>query len=366
MPEILNGVSTTTARVLRVTQDIILESPAAVTSITAAGGLTPTSPCHHIVGSGGAVIVTASPAIAAGAAGQLLILEGTDDTNTVTWNTGNGLHLHSPFTMTDKDTLTLMYDADNSLWCEVSRNAPVSEKSWSYISQDTATSIHYVGGYYKFGVSDNDFNPSISFGTVNAAYGAHFFVVAAAGGGGGTNTVIRVTGASVMDSGVRVATDTEDLTIANDGAAGAYYETVKKWIGQVAIEKISGPDLLCNYGYCKYWDNNNTDFRLVGFEATWIGARNDTAPNVRLLHHKADEWTYNAGSTPSPPTAIASMVADYNTEIQIRADEEGAWKRDNLTTMINGANSEGTIVEITTTTNNTYAVGNFMLRIRPN
>lgn len=365
MPETLDGVPVTRARVLRVIGDMIMEPPATVTNIVGADGLAPTSPCHLIQGSGGPVTVTANPAIQVGVAGQCLTLEGASNTNTVTWNTGNGLHLHGPFTMAAEDILVLLYDADNASWCEVSRNAPASEKAWAFISQDPAASINYVGGYYKFGASDNDFNPSINFGTANAAYGAHFFIVAAAGGGGGTDTVIRVTGTSMTDGGVRATPDTEDLTADDAGAAGAYYETSKKWIGTVAVEKISGPDLLCNYGFCKYWDNNNTDFRLIGFEATWLGARNDTGADIRLLHHKASGWTYNTGSTPSPPTAVASMATDYNTEKEIRGAEEGAWKRDNLATAVGGGNSEGTIIEITTTTNNTYAVGNFMLRIRP-
>lgn len=366
MPEILDGILTTRARVLRVIENMILEPPTTVTNIVGADGLTPTSPCHRIQGDGGAVVVTANPAIVPGVAGELLILEGASDVNTVRWNTGNGLHIHSPFVMAKGDILTLIYDATNSFWCEVTRNSPAFERSWAFACQDSAISIHYVGGFYKFGASDNDFNPSINFGTANSAYGAHFFIVAAAGGSGGTDTVIRVTGTSVLDSGARVTSDAEDLTADDAGAAGAYYETVKKWIGQISVEKISGPDLLCNYGFCKYWDNNNADFRLVGLETTWLGARNDNDPNVRLLHHKSSGWTYNNGSTPTTPTAIASMLDDYGTEHLIRSDEEGAWKRDNLTTAINGAGSEGTIIEITTTTNNTYAVGNFMLRIRPN
>lgn len=365
MVEILDGVKTTTARVLRITQDRIME-PSAATNITAASGITPTAPLMRVQGNGGAITVTANPQIVAGIDGQVLIVEGNDDTNTVTLADGTGLHLHSgAFTLGAHDTIVLVYDANQSEWQEQSRNAVASEKAWAFMSRDANTGSNYVGGHYEFGASDNDFNPSINFGTANAARGAHFFIVAAAGGGGGTDTVIRVTGTSMTDAGVRATSDTEDLTADDAGAAGAYYETAKKWIGQIAIEKISGPDLLCNHGFCKYWDNNNNDFRLVGFEATWLGAKNDNTPDIILRHHNATGWTYNNGSTPTPPTAIASMATDYDTEIRIRTDEEGAWKRDNLTTTIDGSGSEGIIIELVTTTNRTYAIGNFILRIRP-
>jgi hypothetical protein len=123
--------------------------------------------------------------------------------------------------------------------------------------------------------------------------------------------------------------------------------------------------LLCNYGFCKYWDNSNSDFKVVGFEATWLGAKNDATPNIIIRHHKATGWTYNNAAAPTPPSAISDMATDHNTEIQIRVDEEGAWKRDNLSTVINGSSGEGTMIELLTTTNRTYAIGNFILRIVP-
>ncbi len=240
-----------------------------------------------------------------------------------------------------------------------------SEKSWAFKSRDASTGTNYIGGFYKFATSDNDFAPSITFGTADAAYGAHFFLVAAPGITNGTDTVIRVTGTSVTDSGVRTTNDTQDLTVDDAGASGVYYETAKKWIGQVTVAKQSGPDLLCNHGYCKYWDNNNNDFGVIGFEATWLGAANDNNPDIKLLHHKSSGWTYKAGSEPITPAPIASLVTDYDTEIKIRNNEEGAWKRVNLNTSVAGSGSEGTMIEIVTTANKAYAIGNFMMRIRP-
>ncbi len=187
----------------------------------------------------------------------------------------------------------------------------------------------------------------------------------AAGAGGGTDTVIRINGTTIDDQGNRATGVNVDLTVDDAGAAGTYYETTEKWIGQVTISVLSGPDLLMNYGFCKYWDNNNTAFKIAGIEATWLGAKNDATPDIELRHHKTTGWTYNAGAAPTPPSVIASMATDHNTEIQIATAQEGAWKRDNLNTNIDGANGEGTIIELTTSTNRTYAIGNFLVRITP-
>ncbi len=243
--------------------------------------------------------------------------------------------------------------------------ANASTRAFTFSSPSGGSGTTYAGGHYRFGATDNDFNPSITFGMANAAYGDHVFIVAAAGASGGTDTVIRVTGTSITDAAARVTLDTEDLTADDAGAAGAYYETVKKWVGQVTIVVLSGPDLLCNYGGAKYWDDNNEDFKVEGVDVTWLGGANDATPNLILRHHKATGWTYNAGSTPTPPTPIATMNTDYVTETQVLSGEEGAWKRTNLSTNVNGSGSEGTMIEVVTTANKTFELGNFLMRVVP-
>lgn len=248
----------------------------------------------------------------------------------------------------------------------LSFSSNASEKTWA-ISQVDGSGSHYIGGFYKFGSAANDFNPTINFGTANVSYAAHFFLVQAAGAAGGTDTIIRVTGTSIDDQGNRTPGDTQDLTVDDAGVAGTYYETTKKWLGQVAVVKISGPDLLCNYGFTKYWDNNNSDFKVAGIEATWTGGANDSDPDIILHHHKATGWTYNAGAAPTPPTGITQMNSDHTPEDQIANGENGAWKRDNLTTNISGSTTEGTIIELVTTAGSgkTYEIGNVLLRIVP-
>ena len=79
----------------------------------------------RVAGSGGAVILDTDPAIADGATdGQMLILQGTSDTNTVqiadavnTALAGGGA-----FVLGKGDTLTLIWDSGDSLWYETARS----------------------------------------------------------------------------------------------------------------------------------------------------------------------------------------------------------------------------------------------------
>nr|MDD5456834.1 hypothetical protein [Candidatus Margulisiibacteriota bacterium] len=93
-------------------------------NITAVGGINPTNTYMRIQGNGGAVDITAVPQIAAGSDGQLLILKGCSDTNTVKIDTNNGVRLNGgiSFTMGKGDILQLIYDAADTVWYEVSRS----------------------------------------------------------------------------------------------------------------------------------------------------------------------------------------------------------------------------------------------------
>jgi len=354
--------STLTQSTLVVDTEINLD-PSDALSVTTTG-FAATTPYMRIQGSGGAVDITANPQISAGTSGAFLMLEGQSDSNTVKLDDGAGLSLHGgSFTMKNHDMLTLVYSGNDSTWHEVSRNASASEKSWSFDSPSGASGTFYFGGYYDFAGTHNNFNPAVNFGTANASYAAHFFVVL------GVQTVdqltLRITGTSMDDEATRTAGDTEDIVIPNATAVDTYYETTKKWLGQVAISVVSGTAQNCNYGWCKYWDNNNNDFVVVGLEATWLGGANDATPDIRLRHHKSSGWTYNAGSTPTPPTALSSMNTDHVTEIQVVNNEHGAWKRDDLSTTVSGSGIEGTIIEIVTTANKTLRTWSIFIRIRP-
>jgi len=115
--------------------------------ITAAGGITPshsvdsetttsvslgitTTPTKtfgnsfymKVVGTG-AIDITVDPQIVAGSQGDILTLEGTDDTNTVQLDDLTGVELVStPFILRNGSIITLVYDTTKSKWVEVSRN----------------------------------------------------------------------------------------------------------------------------------------------------------------------------------------------------------------------------------------------------
>jgi hypothetical protein len=238
-----------------------------------------------------------------------------------------------------------------------------SEKFWAFESLTGTTGTFYYGGYYSFAATDNDFSTPPNWGTANLSYAAHFFVVL------GAETVdeltIRVTGTSITDAGVRTTSDTQDIVIPSGTAVDSYFETPKKWLGTVVVSVQSGTAKTCNYGWCKYWDNNNNDFMIEGLEATWLGGATENSPDILLRHHKATGWTFNSGAPPTPPAAVASMATDHDTEIKVALGEEGAWKRSNLNEKIFGGDSEGTIVEVVTTANRAFASGVFVMRIIP-
>lgn len=74
----------------------------------------------YVVGS--PTTVTANPQIVAGIQGTLLTLVGTDNTNYVIIQTGNGTDLTTQKTLYNGKTLSLVYNATSALWCETSRS----------------------------------------------------------------------------------------------------------------------------------------------------------------------------------------------------------------------------------------------------
>lgn len=97
------------------------------TAITAIGGVTPVSgkPVQSIrlQGSGGAVTVTANPAIVAGTIdGQLLTLIGASSTNTVTINDGNGVVQNGPVVLKKYSCISYEWVAGDLNWVERARN----------------------------------------------------------------------------------------------------------------------------------------------------------------------------------------------------------------------------------------------------
>jgi hypothetical protein len=320
----------------------------------------------RIEGSGGPVTITAVPAVATGTPlnGEKLILQGSSDTNTVTLNDGTGLHVHGTQVLRNHDMIELVYHTEESEWQELSRNNPTTDKSFAFSSPAGTSGIFYAGGFYEFFSGNDDFSPgATSFGTASTAKAAHFFVVL--GAITDDELTIRVTGTSITDAGVRTTSDTQDIVIPISTAADTYFETSKKWLGQISIQVQSGTAKDCNYGFCKYWDDRNTNFILSAIEATWLAGATDANIDLGIIHHQATGWTYNVGSTPTPPTAVTSMSADHSTDVQLVNNEHGAWKHTGLSEPIAGGDGEGTIIQITTSANKAFEQGNFIISIIP-
>ena len=98
-----------------------IHTPSTDTSITAAGGITVTRAIMRIAGDSGAIDITADPQIVAGTDGQIVIIQGTHDTNMVTLDNGTGLALSAQIILAKNDNITLMYDSGETVWIETSR-----------------------------------------------------------------------------------------------------------------------------------------------------------------------------------------------------------------------------------------------------
>lgn len=231
-------------------------------------------------------------------------------------------------------------------------------KIWSFGSPSGGTGTFYFAGDYDF--HSTSFTPAggTAVGTANSSYAAHAMVIL---GATSANMAVTVAGTSITDDGIRTGSDTE--TISCIGAANDYFETNKKWIGQVTYSLASGTGVVINAGFAKYWDNQNTDFTVTGCEATWYAGANDSGANIEIIHHKPTGWTYGAGGAATPPTAIAGMNADHVTEKNLVNGKPGAWKRTNLDTDVQGAGSEGIIWRVTTGANKAFELGNLELRV---
>ena len=102
-------------------------NPSAVKDITAGGGVTAAMIVTKVIriqGSGGDVTVTAEPAISAGTDGQIIILMGSNDSQTVKFNSGGstGLKLSADtsFTLGSGDIMQMVYVTGLG-WVEIGR-----------------------------------------------------------------------------------------------------------------------------------------------------------------------------------------------------------------------------------------------------
>jgi len=78
----------------------------------------------HVVGDAAPTDLSANPQIVAGNNGDVLTLYGTDDTNYILLEDGNGLSLigGEAMQLKDTDSITLVYTSSDTTWRETSRN----------------------------------------------------------------------------------------------------------------------------------------------------------------------------------------------------------------------------------------------------
>ena len=250
--------------------------------------------------------------------------------------------------------------SEGIIWINIGHIEPPIHRSinsaWSAFSGSTAAT-NYLKGYYTF---ESAVTPAggTTLGGANLAYDAHVYFVL---GVTSTDMVIRVSGTSYDDETGRTATDTEDIDTSG-GVLDDYFETTKKWIGQISFALQSGTGVIAAYGWAAYWDNRNTKFVISALE--WVGraGANDTAPNIRLWHHKLTGWTYGVGGA-TPPTALVDMQSEFVTEYQFGTGQYFKFKKIGLSQLIDGTTDEGIIIGIDITANNAIANSNVELQI---
>ena len=256
--------------------------------------------------------------------------------------------------------------ATNTGWIAVGGG---SEAFVTHSVSDVGNSgVHYVAGFYEAPVADATLTIGgtviQTHGTAGRMDGAHAFAVAS--GAGGTDLVLTVTGVSITEAGVRDGSDTEILVAdADTASADDYFETTKKWLGQVTYTLTgSSGAFTFNYGYAKYDDYEDTNVEVHHFEMTLQGGASETGFNVELLHHKAAGWTYHASAFVPGTPAIVSSLTDYtSTNDNFVSNGHVAYKRTGLAIAISGSTVEGTIIRLTTAVNNSIDYANFTIGI---
>jgi hypothetical protein len=98
-------------------------TPSATQNITAGGGVTVTDCIMRVQGSGGAVTITATPNIADGTDGEIVTIQGDNDTNTLTIQdesnlTGSGVQMRGGLdcVLGKGDIIELTYDLGDDFW----------------------------------------------------------------------------------------------------------------------------------------------------------------------------------------------------------------------------------------------------------
>lgn len=249
----------------------------------------------------------------------------------------------------------------------VSSATSATYKSYS-LSNPGNSGTFYVGGHYMAPVADTTLTiggvVTQTFGAAGECHASHAFIVAS--GAGGADLVLTVSGISIDDMGVKNLADTEIIVPDTDTAVvNQYFETTKKWLGQITFTLTGAAGAFTfNYGFVKYEDFGNIDFKVTDFEATGEARANETALNIELLYHEATAFLYSAGAFVPNQTALVSLAGDHGADGNDVANGAGfAYKRVGLSQLVNGNNGEGLIIRVTTAVNNSINDATFHIGI---
>lgn len=232
-------------------------------------------------------------------------------------------------------------------------------KSYTFVARDAASGENFQAGFYDYPTTDSTLTIGgtviQTHGGANVPYAAHAFIVAS--GAGGTDLVLTVSGTSITDGGTRTPADSEIIVADADTASvDDYFETTKKWLGQITYTLTgSSGAFTFNYGLAKYEDFGNHAFAVTDFESVGLANAVDNGFNVELLHHSATGWTYAASGFQAGNAVIASMNTVHSTEQDLDAGEPFAFKRSGLAFDVAGGDSEGVIIRVTTSANNSIS-----------
>jgi len=238
----------------------------------------------------------------------------------------------------------------------------VESMDYNFTSQGIGVGQFYRAGFYRANATSatlTNASTTVTYGTANVGYAAHFFIVCGGAGTVNSGTVgLRMTGTSVDDEGNIIVSDADTvLTDITTTSLNAYFEG-KKFNGIVTFELIttSGSpttySLTFNYGYAKYDDSGNRNFYITGIEAVGLAGAASTDFDMTLFKHSTAGWTYAASGFVPGGTVLAKRSVDMGTKDNLANALPFAWKRTDLSEYVHGANGDGFIIRITTGANN--------------
>jgi len=245
-----------------------------------------------------------------------------------------------------------------------------SIKSYSFRSPPGGPGTFFVSGFYDFDTDDANLdqgppagNTSVTHGNSDVPYAAHAAIIAGGAGtaSGGAGTVeIEVSGTSISDLGVRIASDTEILVAdVTTLTLDQYVQTVKKWIGPVTftLQNSGGSTHTAftadfNFGFARFEDFAANNFFIESWDFVGLAGANDGVFNVELLHHNDQGWTFAATGFVPGGTVLVDYRSDYTPEADLDNTLPFSFQRVDVDTLILAASGEGLIMRITTGSNN--------------